>query len=206
MKICSKCKVAKSFENFAKAKRESDGLQDRCKACNAEYRKANAERIKAYCETNAEKLRAYTAQWRKDNLERRKATEKAWRDANPDKVKAKNERRRGSPQRKAYEAERAKTYPEKFAAKTAKRRAVKLQATPKWANEEKISEFYSAAAFLSMVTGEWYHVDHVVPLTGKAKLNGVRQHVVCGLHWEGNLKVLPGRENEIKSCHSWPDA
>jgi len=203
MKLCSKCKIVKPAEQFAKAKRESDGLQDRCKTCNAEYRKANAARIKAYSEANAEKLRAYTAQWRKANLEKRRAYDKAYAEANPEKIRAKNRRR--AP-RTEYDAERAKMYPEKFAAKTAKRRATKKLATPVWANEEKIAEFYSAAAFLSMVTGEWYHVDHIVPLTGKAKVNGVRQHVVCGLHWEGNLQILPGRENEIKSCHSWPDA
>jgi len=78
----------------------------------------------------------------------------------------------------------------------AARRGIKKQATPAWANKEKIDEYYFAADFLSMVTGVWYHVDHVVPLKGKT---------VCGLHWEGNMQVLLGVENLSKHNRFWPD-
>jgi hypothetical protein len=70
------------------------------------------------------------------------------------------------------------------------RRARRIQATPAWINHEKVAEFYFAADFLGMVTGEWYHVDHVVP---------IQSDVVCGLHWEGNLQVLSAPENLKKS-------
>ena len=62
---------------------------------------------------------------------------------------------------------------------SAMRRANVLQATPKWANLEKIREFY-----LNCPKG--YHVDHIVPLKGKD---------VCGLHIETNLQYLPALQN-----------
>lgn len=77
-----------------------------------------------------------------------------------------------------------------------KRKAVKLRAIPPWADKEKIEEFYFAADFLGMVTGEWYHVDHIVPLQSK---------FVCGLHCEQNLQVLPASANLRKSNRHWPD-
>ena len=71
----------------------------------------------------------------------------------------------------------------------AKYKADKLQATPQWANLSKIQEFYTTAEALSMHTGEWYHVDHIVPL---------RNSLVCGLHNEFNLQVLTAAENMKK--------
>lgn len=62
---------------------------------------------------------------------------------------------------------------------TSMRRANILQATPIWANKEKIREFY-----LNCPKG--YHVDHIVPLKGKD---------VSGLHVENNLQYLPALQN-----------
>jgi hypothetical protein len=71
----------------------------------------------------------------------------------------------------------------------AKRKASQKQRTPEWANFKKIEEFYDAADFLGMVTGEWHEVDHIVPLQGKN---------VSGLHVENNLQVLSRKENRSK--------
>lgn len=86
--------------------------------------------------------------------------------------------------------------PHKMAEKFSRRRASKLRATPAWADQSKIAEFYFAANFLSMVTGEWYHVDHIVPLQSK---------FVCGLHNQFNLQVTPGKENLKKGNRHWPE-
>jgi len=67
----------------------------------------------------------------------------------------------------------------KHAAKEAKRRAAKMQATPKWANLEKIKEIYNNCP-------KGYHVDHIIPLKGKN---------ICGLHIETNLQYLPAIDN-----------
>lgn len=74
--------------------------------------------------------------------------------------------------------------------------ARKLKATPKWANAEAIIRIYELAKRLSTPKLK-YHVDHIVPL---------KSPLVCGLHWEGNLRVLPAAENAAKSNRTWPDS
>jgi hypothetical protein len=74
-----------------------------------------------------------------------------------------------------------------------KRRAVKLQATPKWLKEEhhkQIESFYWLAKLQCELTDTKYEVDHIVPLKGKT---------VCGLHVPWNLQLLTERENRSKS-------
>lgn len=82
---------------------------------------------------------------------------------------------------------------DKSAARAAKRRAYKLQATPKWLTDDhlqNIESFYVQAKDCEMVSGEKYHVDHIVPLNGEN---------VCGLHVPWNLQVLPADINISKS-------
>lgn len=71
---------------------------------------------------------------------------------------------------------------EQYIAKSARRRAAKLQATPKWADIEKIKKIYSDCP-------KGYHVDHVIPLIND---------LVCGLHVENNLKAIPAADNLAK--------
>lgn len=78
----------------------------------------------------------------------------------------------------------------------AKRRASKLQATPLWANEFFISETYDLATLRTKAFGTPWHVDHIVPLQSK---------LVCGLHVECNLRVIPGVDNFKKGNRYWPD-
>jgi len=63
------------------------------------------------------------------------------------------------------------------------RRAIKLNATPKFANIKKIKEIYKNCP-------KGFHVDHIIPLKNK---------LVCGLHVEWNLQYLPAKENLSKS-------
>lgn len=82
------------------------------------------------------------------------------------------------------------------AAKTAKRRTTLLRAIPKWANLAAIEEIYREASRIEKLTGTEYHVDHIVPLQSR---------IVCGLHCESNLRVLPATSNISKSNRHWPD-
>lgn len=75
------------------------------------------------------------------------------------------------------------------AANTAQYRARQRKAMPSWADPEAIKRFYDAARILTELSGEPWHVDHIVPLRGKN---------VCGLHCEANLQLLPGPENQSK--------
>jgi len=79
--------------------------------------------------------------------------------------------------------------PGKINAETAKHRARKVQATPNWADLDKIKIVYEKAKWLEKVTGLCYHVDHIIPLSGEK---------VCGLHiWE-NLQILEKGLNQSK--------
>lgn len=70
------------------------------------------------------------------------------------------------------------------AAKAAKRRASKKNATPSWANLDDIKNVYQEAKYFG------YHVDHIVPL---------QNDLVCGLHVWDNLQLLDSTSNIKKS-------
>jgi hypothetical protein len=82
---------------------------------------------------------------------------------------------------------------DKVNASSAKRRALKLRATPLWLTKEDleiIESFYTLSKTIEYQTGVKHHVDHIVPLQGKN---------VCGLHVPWNLQVLEASENIRKS-------
>lgn len=64
----------------------------------------------------------------------------------------------------------------------ARRKAAKLQRTPKWADLNKIKEIYSNCPL-------GHHVDHIIPLQGDT---------VSGLHVENNLQYLLPKDNLSK--------
>lgn len=82
------------------------------------------------------------------------------------------------------------------AEKIVRRKRAIAQATPSWANVKAMQAVYRAAQRLTKATGVEHHVDHIVPLTSR---------LVCGLHVEHNLQVLPGAENLRKHNRTWPD-
>ncbi len=89
----------------------------------------------------------------------------------------------------------AKANPAKVNALVAKRNAAKLKAVPAWADQSAIEQIYAEATKRTKETGERHEVDHIVPLQGK---------IVCGLHWAGNLQVLPKAQNISKHNRRWP--
>jgi hypothetical protein len=80
--------------------------------------------------------------------------------------------------------------PSRVLAKTRKYQAAKLKAVPKWADLKAIEGIYEHARSIGA------HVDHIVPLQGE---------IVCGLHCEANLQVIPPLENWSKNNRRWPD-
>lgn len=192
-------------------------------------------KYKAYYAKNREKRSAYINEWRAKNPVKKYrptkevAAEKMrkWREANPDKVRAawqeanarrkasqppKEERSARTPEEKAeygrqWRKENNERYkelkanwksanPDKVRMSRVNREMTKIKAIPKWAKLEKIAEIYARCRFMTEITGDVYHVDHIVPL---------RSPLVCGLHCEQNLRVIPGLENSTKSNFHWPD-
>jgi len=163
----------------------------RCRPCTKAYKAA-------YHLANREKLIAKTAAWRKDNPERTQAQFVAYRAANRDKNKIQNAawRKANMEKAKILNARWAKSNPQKANARANRHRASKLNATPLWANRFFIEEIYDLARLRTKATGLKWHVDHIVPL---------QSQIVCGLHIEHNLQVVPARHNLSKGNFYWPD-
>ena len=173
MKTCKTCKIEKPFGEFYKAGKY---YQSYCKPC----------------------LKTMNLEWARNNPEKVKAKKARRRAADPELASARRRAHylKNLDKAKAQRVERHRQNPHEARQYNAKRKAALLQATPEWADASKIKDFYFAADFLGMVTGDWYHVDHIVPLNNS---------LVCGLHCEQNLQVLPASDNLRKSNRRWPD-
>jgi uncharacterized protein YccT (UPF0319 family) len=121
---------------------------------------------KTYYQKNKEKLRKYRRKYHSNHKD--KARE--YKLKNKDKIKEANRLYRLNNPHIKNNA-------------NAIRRAIKLNATPKFANIKKIKEIYKNCP-------KGFHVDHIIPLKNK---------LVCGLHVEWNLQYLPAKENLSKS-------
>ncbi|MFM0243778.1 hypothetical protein [Paraburkholderia sediminicola] len=182
-----------------------------------EWRLRNPEKMreqkKKWIAQDPQKESARVMKWVVKNRDKFRARHKRWRDRNPQKTResskkyaAENPEARRKSKLAAYQKnpekfrERHKRWKEsnreKVAALESSRRAAKIRAIPEWADVHKINEFYATADALRMHTGDWYHVDHIVPLRSK---------LVCGLHNQFNLQILTATENIKKGNRAWPD-
>ena len=122
---------------------------------------------------NPGEVRYRDRKWTKNNQEK----VRAWRKALPRHSLDKNRRRAGEWQ---------KNNSGRVNARNAKRRALKSQATPPWANQSLIGAIYERAHDLGL------HVDHVIPL---------RHKLVCGLDVPFNLPLVTGGAKKKKGNH-----
>lgn len=190
-KRCYKCGHLRPLSLYSNHPRGKDGLTTRCNPCCAQ---AMRERRLSNPGAHLERAR----EWKRRNAGKVKAGKVAYRLANPEKVKA--ARLLSYERNKERELESARVYKRdnrpRMREIVMRRQAQKLKATPVWSNKSKVLEVYQNAQLLSDMHGIKYHVDHIVPL---------QSPLVCGLHWEGNLQVLPARLNQSKSNHYWPN-
>jgi hypothetical protein len=141
-------------------------------------------RLNAWCKAcwvdyrreNAAYYATYQVRYRAENPEYIAALNADWMSRNAD-----HQRR----MKKRYRAEK----PHVQAALNAKYRASVKRATPSWADLKAIEGLYEEAARMTRETGIEHHVDHFYPLQSK---------VMCGLHVETNLRVIPAKINQAK--------
>ena len=79
-KICNKCSIEKSFDDFHNRKDTKDGKCTICKVCKKDS-------AKEYYDDNKEKILKKTKIWIKENPEKRKITTKKYRKNNSEKLK-----------------------------------------------------------------------------------------------------------------------
>lgn len=174
--LCRRCEVEKDDEHFHQHKAYASGRSSWCREC---HRAANRE-------------------WYAANKARQNAKSIKWREANPSasmdadrRYKARNKEKMADAYRKWRDNNR-----DVRRATLARRKARKLQATPSWASKKEMARIYRLARELEILTGVPMQVDHVVPL---------QHHLVCGLHCERNLQILPAIFNQSKKNYWWPD-
>ena len=80
MKICSKCKVEKSLNDFNKAKQNKDGFRGQCTQCKKE-----SDAI--YYVKNNKKIKEKMAKCRVSNPQKHNERIATYRKKNPDKIK-----------------------------------------------------------------------------------------------------------------------
>ena len=169
MITCKLCLVKKEDTAFNACSRKSNGKNSYCKSCQSKNNKL-------WMQENASRRSDYSKSYKKVNQVAVKENKRSWDIKNQE-------------HRKAYRTSNKSRY----AAHAMKRYVRTKLSQPSWLSESQLKEievFYWLAADLKIVSGETYHVDHIIPLQGKN---------VCGLHVPWNLQVLPADVNIRKS-------
>jgi hypothetical protein len=187
MKNCKSCNIIKNKEYFSFHTGYKNNLHSRCKECVEKKRKEiylnskkeYLDKCRTYYKNNKEKI-LIQSKIRHERNKKNKADKLALnRIKNPETYTARQ---------KIYYNNNIGLYN----AKDAKRRAAKLQRTPKWLTKKQLKEIkiiYMVCRWLNAWKMEKFHVDHIVPLQGENS---------SGLHVPWNLQILTAKENFIK--------
>jgi len=178
--------------NFVKNPSNKSGYRSTCKDCHKEYLKEYKTRNVEYeiptmkiccdplCNNPGPKLVS--------EFYKQKTNKSGYRSRCIDCIsRERNEKR---DQYLEYERKYFKEHPGYNNYKASQYRSALLQATPKWANLEKIKLVYIVCSEMNEIYDTNNVVDHIIPLRGKN---------VSGLHVENNLQILSFSENSKKS-------
>jgi uncharacterized Zn finger protein (UPF0148 family) len=146
-----------------------DCLCDAClnfsKLLKSDWSKVNKEKNKAWRESNPEKMKAYKDAWTARNKQKAADNIKKWKAANKDKLLADFHRRR----------------------------AAKINATPSWYGEFDAFVMHEASRLARLresITGVKWHIDHMIPLQAT---------LASGFHCADNIQVIPETLNVTKA-------
>ena len=184
MKQCKYCLEIKVKEgNFRRHVDCAGGVVAKCNACFNRDRpsRAGSEYAKKLWKKYYAKKRDELLRNQKENESRKKKQAERYKN-NKEEIKRK--------QKEYSKTSRAKSL---NARRQSHRNRRLSRAQPKWLSEKHLQEMndiYWLAQDLKVITGEVYHVDHIVPLQG---VN------ICGLHVPWNLQILPADLNIRKS-------
>lgn len=175
-RVCTACKQEKPLPEFYKHPVGPYGRACKCIPCSKQVNSA------AYNKNRSKRLASMSA-YRSDNLARIREQKrvphipelyvpKGWRTQSQEYKRIRD--------RLSYETD--ERYKVANLVKAARRRACQAP----WADEDKIQAIYAEARRLTVETGIEHHVDHIIPIKGD---------IVCGLHVETNLRIVPAAEN-----------
>jgi hypothetical protein len=170
-KVCIRCGVDKVESDFYLDRRRNR-FYSHCKTCHGRsvrvwesaHKEKSDKNKKDWATINKEDIRRRCAEWHVTNRDRRLEYIRTYRREN-----------RGI-----------------CNALEAKRRASKLQRTPKWLTEDdkyRMKMFYITAKYMEWLHKIKFEVDHIVPLQGVE---------VSGLHVPWNLQLLTEEEHKWK--------
>ena len=209
-KTCTKCKQEQPVAAFSKGKGNKDGLQSRCKKCDAAFCKAwyednkekRAASNKAWYEDNKEKKAASYKAWREANPGKKAASDKAYREANPGKKAASDKAYREDNKEKCAASSKAwrENNPGYIEARRIERRAnrgdipsLEIYGLPDRESVEQVCAGKLAIFRKFFGKGE-YHCDHMRPLAGA---KGDKEEMHKRSHFS-NLVYIPASENRSK--------
>lgn len=182
-KRCGRCKKVKPRLHF-----RAGGKASYCKHCHNEYQKRWAATPQQRPKETARK-RAWRTRQDEEWQEARRAYNRQWSKANPEKEaeKSRNFRRRHPERIAAYGKAYRETHRKERCFLQQTREARKKRACPLWVDLTEIKSIYAACP-------PDHHVDHIIPL----KTMDGRKHIASGLHVPWNLQYLPASENHRK--------
>ena len=157
---------------------------------------------KAWRDANKDKVYGYYKKWAERNRPKIAKDMREWRAKRSEHVKAwrkkhtENNRERLRQYQRQYREQNRLELNVHARVANVKRKKYVITATPKWANDFFIKEIYHLAALRTKMLGYKWQVDHIVPLRSK---------LVCGLHVENNMRVIPQKDNQFKSNCYWPE-
>lgn len=203
-KQCSKCRETKCTTEFNKQASSKDGFHNYCRVCSKSAFKGYIPPTKIvvpedhkYCKTckTVHNIEMFVVN--ADGVDGRYSVCRDCCSTRASEYLARPENRLW---KKDYSAAYTKRNRDAANAKSAKRRANRLNRTPKWVDKEYEDLFLKEIHHLAMLrencTGFKWQVDHTVPFISDS---------VSGFHCSDNMRLIPAFDNLSKGNRYWPD-